>query len=87
MTAPLAIDHWAALDQLGRALAAVLASAAERQAAALARSLASDSAADRRPLGAGDQLQTNNDHVSCPGKLDVVVAEDADRDLVTTDAK
>ena len=59
MSAPLALEHQAALDQLGRALAAALASAAERTAI--------DSADDCRPPVAGVQT-TQHEATPSPAK-------------------
>jgi len=76
LSAPFALDHQAALEQLGRALAAVLASAAERTAAA-------NHAASSRPLRAGDQLEQHNSRVSACQQDDAAVEEVNHRDQLT----
>ena len=75
MSAPLAIEHQAALEQLGRALAAVLASAAERSA--------SDSAAPSRPASADGQRNMHNTR-ALPTKGDASVEEVNRRVSLTT---
>ena len=73
---PLAIEHQAALEQLGRALAAVLASAAERSATP-------DSAAASRPASADGQRNMHNTR-ALPTKGDAGVEEVNRRDSLTT---
>jgi len=78
VSAPLAIEHQAALEQLGRALAAVLASAAERSA--------SDSAAPSRPLAAGDQPTMHEAAPTLAGTRDGFEEDDHREQVTTADA-
>jgi hypothetical protein len=79
MTTPIAVENGAALDQLGRALAAVLASAAERIATTA-------TAASSRPLGTGDQIQTHDDRVSALQERDAAAAKGDRHDALISTA-
>ena len=79
MSAPLALEHSAALDQLARALVRCLESAAERQAQAAT----TDTADHRRPLGAGARPTQHEDRASALQERDAAFEED-DRDDCTT---
>ena len=83
MSAPVGF-HDRALDQLGRALAAVLASAVERRARSTDCAAITESAGDCRPLGAGDQLQTHEDRTTRPRNLDAAFEEDDRREQVAS---
>lgn len=71
MTAP-ASDHAARLAKWDRLWLILLAEEP------------TDSAGPTRPLGAGDQPQTHDDQVTCPGKLDLVAEEDSRSGLATS---
>lgn len=88
MSVPISTEHRAALDQLGRALAAVLASAADRQSqAADPQAKSSETAGRCRPHGAGDQPAIQHeDHDARPDQeVGAVAFKGDDREAVTTD--
>jgi hypothetical protein len=82
MSSPASLhhEHREALAQLGRALAAVLASAAERAST-------NDTADYRRPLGAGDQPVQHEDRTTRPRNLGAAFEEDDRSDRVTSTDK
>jgi len=88
-----------ALDELWWALTGVLLSAAQRLApesttpaeaawivARRANPTLDPSAGHRRPLGVGDQLQTQDDGTPCLPKPGAVAVEDSHRDRLTSAA-
>jgi hypothetical protein len=83
MSAPVS-EHARALDQLARALTAVLASAAERQARPPAHAVDHATADYRRPLGADARPTTHEDRVSALQERDAAFEGDESRDPLTT---
>ena len=82
MTAPRTLNHAAQHEDLA-ALTEVYAYLRILACDSADCATPTDSAAPSRPIGAVDQLQTQDDRVTRPRNLDTVAMEDATRDALT----